>query len=124
MNRTLALAVVIGVPILMMFVLSLRRFMHRPTVSGAFPVLGVFAGDGPHARRRALALFPAMGWGQRHSAGHYLDLVSTGLGIAFLVAASLCPLLKRVDYDLSTLARKTDEDAATSSARQDVPRSA
>ena len=42
-----------------------------------------------------LHLFPTMGWGQRHSPGHYLDLVSVYAGIAFLVAASLCPLLRR-----------------------------
>jgi hypothetical protein len=43
----------------------------------------------------ALRLFPGMGWGLRHSAGHYVDLLSTWFGIAFLVAASLCPLLRR-----------------------------
>jgi hypothetical protein len=44
-----------------------------------------------------LNLFPAMGWGQRYSPGHYLDLLSVYVGIAFLVAASLCPLLRRQD---------------------------
>jgi hypothetical protein len=43
----------------------------------------------------ALNLFPSMGWGQRHSFGHALDVVSVYVGIGCLVAASLCPLLRR-----------------------------
>jgi hypothetical protein len=98
MNGNLGLALVIGVPILLLFVLSFVRWTRMPTVSGAFPVLGaacLLAMVLTHVAE-ALRLFPAMGFGQRHSAGHYLDLISTYLGIAFLVAASLCPLLKRV----------------------------
>jgi succinate dehydrogenase/fumarate reductase cytochrome b subunit len=34
-----------------------------------------------------LRLFPSVGWGQPRSIGHYLDLVSALLGLAFLVAA-------------------------------------
>jgi hypothetical protein len=97
MNATLGLAVVIGTPILMLLVLSFRRFARTPTASGALPLLGaacLLVMVLTHLSE-ALHLFPAMGWGQRHSPGHYLDWVSTALGIAFLVAASLCPLLRR-----------------------------
>jgi succinate dehydrogenase/fumarate reductase cytochrome b subunit len=31
-------------------------------------------------------LFPAMGWGLKHSPGHYLDLGAAALGLAFLPA--------------------------------------
>ena len=31
-------------------------------------------------------LFPAMGWGLKHSPGHYLDLDAAALGLAFLPA--------------------------------------
>ena len=97
MNATLGLALLIGTPILVLLVRSSQRFTRTPTVAAAFPVLGAgslmvmvltHVAEGLH-------LFPTMGWGQQHSAGHYLDWVSTFLGIAFLVAAALCPLLER-----------------------------
>jgi uncharacterized membrane protein len=97
MNATLGVSLIIGTPILILLVLSFLRFIHRPTVPGVFPALGaacLFVMVLTHIAE-ALRVFPAMGWGQRHSPGHYLDLISTFLGIAFLVAASLCPLLKR-----------------------------
>lgn len=34
----------------------------------------------------ALRLFPAMGWGLEHSAGHYLDFVDAVLGLALFPA--------------------------------------
>lgn len=97
MTTTLVVALVIGAPILVLFILAGRRFINAPSVAGALPVLG--AGSLlvmvlTHIAE-ALNLFPAMGWGQRHSPGHYLDLTSVYAGIAFLVAASLCPLLRR-----------------------------
>jgi hypothetical protein len=96
-NRTLLLAVAIGVPILLLFMLAGRRFARYPTLSGFFLVLG--AGSLvvmvlTHIAE-ALHLFPFMGWGHSHSAGHYLDLGSVYAGIGFLVAASLCPLLRK-----------------------------
>jgi hypothetical protein len=97
MNMTLIVAVVIGVPISMLFILAARRFATAPTVTNALTVLG--AGSLvvmvlTHIAE-ALNLFRAMGWGRRHSVGHYLDLASVYAGIAFLVAAALCPLLRR-----------------------------
>ena len=97
MNATLVVALVIGVPILLLFILAGQRFVRTPTLSGLFLVLG--AGSLlvmvlTHVAE-ALHLFLFMGWGQRRSPGHYLDLGSIYVGIAFLVAASLCPLLRR-----------------------------
>ena len=96
MTRTLLVAVVIGVPILLLCVLAVRRLATAPTWTNTFTVLG--AGSLlvmvlTHIAE-AFNLFPAMGWGQRHSVGHYLDLLSVYAGIAFLVAAALCPLLR------------------------------
>jgi hypothetical protein len=94
---TLVVAILIGVPISLLFVLATRRFVRTPTWSGVFLVIGsasllvmvlTHVAEGLH-------LFAFMGWGQRHSPGHYLDLVSVYTGIAFLVAASLCLLLRR-----------------------------
>jgi hypothetical protein len=94
---TLLVAVVIGVPISLLFILAARRFATAPTVTPALTVLG--AGSLvvmvlTHIAE-ALNLFPTMGWGQRHSIGDYLDLVSVYAGIAFLAAAALCPLLRK-----------------------------
>jgi len=97
MNMTLIVAVVIGVPIVLLFILAARRFATTPTVTSALTVLGaasLVVMVLTHIAE-ALNLFPAMGWGQRHSVGHYLDLLSVYAGIAFLVAAALCPLLRQ-----------------------------
>ena len=39
-------------------------------------------------------IFPWMGWGLKHSAGHYLDLSSAILGLALLLAGSYLQLLE------------------------------
>lgn len=36
-----------------------------------------------------LRLLPSMGWGQKNSAGHYLDLISAVAGALLMVAAFL-----------------------------------
>jgi hypothetical protein len=97
MNMALVVPLVIAVPILLLFLLAGRRFLHAPTVSGLLPVLGAASLLVMVLTRIAegLNLFPSMGWGSRHSPGHYLDVSSVYAGIAFLVAASLCPLLRR-----------------------------
>src|SRR5262245_53939363 len=97
MNMTLVVALLIGAPILLLFILAGRRVLLAPTVSGVFLVVGagsLFVMVLTHIAE-ALNLFPSMGWGQRHSPGHTLDVLSVYLGIGFLVAASLCPLLRR-----------------------------
>ena len=97
MNTTVIVAIVIGAPILLLLVLAARRVASAPTVTNVFTLLGacsLLVMVLTHIAE-GLQLFPAMGWGQRHSVGHYLDLGSVYAGIAFLVAASLCPLLRR-----------------------------
>jgi hypothetical protein len=97
MNITLIVALAIGAPILLLLILAGRRFLLAPTLAGLFLVLGAASLVVMVLTHVAegLNLFPGMGWGQRHSAGHYLDLISVYLGIGLLVAASLCPLLRR-----------------------------
>ena len=97
MTATLARALLIGAPILLLLVLSFLRFVRTPALTAAFPMLGaacLLVMVVSHVAE-AQHFFPSMGWGERHSPGHYVDMTSTWLGIAFLVAASLCPLLRR-----------------------------
>ena len=42
----------------------------------------------------ALRLFPAMGWGEEHSVGHYLDLASAVLGFTLFPAGYLMQALE------------------------------
>jgi hypothetical protein len=63
MNGTLVVALVIGVPIVALLVLSLRQFLRRPSMTAAFPVLGaagLMVMVLTHVAE-ALRLFPAMG---------------------------------------------------------------
>ncbi len=46
-------------------------------------------------------LFPSMGWGLRHSAGHYLDLTSAFLGLTLLPAGFLIWKLGNRNQDTS-----------------------
>jgi hypothetical protein len=43
----------------------------------------------------ALRLFPSMGWGAEHSAGHYLDLSSAALGLTLFPAGYLIRLVTK-----------------------------
>ncbi len=43
----------------------------------------------------ALGLFPWMGWGAEHSAGHYLDLSSAVLGLTLFPAGYLIRLVTK-----------------------------
>jgi hypothetical protein len=41
----------------------------------------------------AFAILSALGWGQPHSIGHYIDLGATVLGVTFIVVWSSCRAL-------------------------------
>jgi hypothetical protein len=73
-------AILFGVPILLLLVLALRRVIQRPSVSVGLSALG------------AICLL-VMLFARVEGADRILNQTSTTLGIAFLVAASLCPLL-------------------------------
>jgi hypothetical protein len=76
----LGLAVLFSVPILLLLVLALRRVMRKPSAAASLSALG------------ALCLL-VMLFARVEGAGRALNQTSMTLGIAFLVAASLCPLL-------------------------------
>jgi hypothetical protein len=42
--------------------------------------------------------FPAMGWGQRDSVGHYIDLVSAAAGLTFLSMALILAYIRRMPW--------------------------
>jgi hypothetical protein len=83
MNFVLLKALAGSVPTCMMFLGALIWFLRGKTVYSFLQLLGVtslvvvvFA----HVSE-GLGLFPRMGWGLEHSAGHYLDLSGAILGL-------------------------------------------
>ena len=75
------LAVVFSLPITLLLVLAVRRVIQNPSVTATLSALGaVFL----------LVMLIARVIG----ASRVLNQTSTTLGIGFLVAASLCPLLR------------------------------
>jgi len=42
-----------------------------------------------------LDMFPSMGWGHENSAGHYIDLISAILGVAFFSVGLLLNLFSK-----------------------------
>jgi hypothetical protein len=83
MNAALLKALIVLVPACMLFCGSLLLFFREKTVSSSMQLLGagclvvvVFI----HTSE-ALHVFPWMGWGLEHSAGHYLDFWSAVLAI-------------------------------------------
>lgn len=80
MNVTL---IAVGLPVAALVCGSIVLFARRNTIWRLLQLLGasclavmVFA----HVAE-AFGLFPMMGWGQLHSAGHYLDLAAAALGL-------------------------------------------
>lgn len=90
MSPTLLRAFAIGAAVAVLLALSAVRLVHARTASATLQFLGavlllvvVLA----HLAE-ALQLFPSMGWGQPHSVGHYIDLVSAVSGTILLAAAA------------------------------------
>jgi len=88
MNATLLKSFIALIPGIMLLFGAALLFRKDRRVSSLLQLLGaasfllvIFA----HLSE-ALQWFPAMGWGQEHSVGHYLDLASATLG------ATLFPL--------------------------------
>ena len=88
MNATLLKSLIALIPGIMLLFGAALPFRKDRRVSSLLQLLGassfllvIFA----HLSE-ALQWFPAMGWGQEHSVGHYLDLASATLG------ATLFPL--------------------------------
>jgi hypothetical protein len=88
----------IGIPVAAMFGASLVGWAHRRTASACLQLIGA-AGLVMvvliHVAE-ALHWLPWMGWGQAHSAGHYLDLASAVLGVTLLLGGYLAGVLTKL----------------------------
>jgi len=86
----------IGIPVAAMFGASLAGLAHRRTASACLQLIGA-AGllmvVLTHITE-ALHWLPWMGWGQAHSAGHYLDLASAVVGLTLLPVGYLMGKLR------------------------------
>lgn len=85
-NSTLLKALVGLVPVAGLLAWSVSVFSKRKSLGSSLQLLGAAClvivvlthiSEG-------LRLFPSMGWGEAHSIGHYLNLLSAVLGIALL----------------------------------------
>lgn len=91
MTPTLARSIVVAVPVIVLLVVSLARLSRRRTASAVLQLAGalcvvvvVLAHVAEGAR-----LLGFMGWGEPHSAGHFVDLGSAILGVVLLAASAL-----------------------------------
>jgi hypothetical protein len=85
-NATLLKALIAFVPVSLLLAYSVAAFAKRKTVPTFLPLIGsacLVVVVLTHIAE-ALHLFPAMGWGDPHSIGHYLDLTSAVGGVALL----------------------------------------
>src|SRR6266496_3370086 len=83
MNATLLKALVALAPTLMLFSGSVFLYVRTKTMSSLIQVVGagcLMVVVLTHVCE-ALNLFPSMRWGAEDSIGHYVDLVSAGLGL-------------------------------------------
>ena len=96
MNSTLLKAAIVFVPVSALFSYSLVVFVRRKTVPSVLQLFGaaclllVVLTHVPEA----LHVFPAMGWGEPDSVGHYVDLSSAVGGIAVTAGAVTFRLLR------------------------------
>ncbi len=97
MNDTLLKALIVFVPVSLLFAWSAVRFWRRRESMRLLQLVG--AGGLVMVALvhicEALQLFPFMGWGSPQSAGHYLDLLSALVGLALFPLALLLQLLTR-----------------------------
>jgi len=87
---------VASVPACMLFAGSLALFSRGRTLPSFLQLLGagcLLVVVLVHICE-ALDLFPSMGWGLERSAGHYLDLVTAGLGLTFFPLGYLLYMVK------------------------------
>lgn len=98
MSTTLVISSCAAVPAVFLVAAAIIHFRRSPRLSTTLQLVGatgfvlvVLA----HACE-GLGLFPSMGWGELHSAGHYLDLASALTGIvAFPLGYLLSALEKK-----------------------------
>ena len=86
MNPTLARALIASVPAGLLFAGSVSLAHRHKTASSLIILVGAACFVLVVATHicEGLQLLPWMGWGQEHSAGHYLDLLSAVLAMALI----------------------------------------
>jgi hypothetical protein len=96
MNVELLKALIAAVPVSMLAVGSVALFIQGRNLQSSLQLLGcTFLGVVIFTHIcEALQLFPSMGWGQEHSAGHYLDFGSALLGFTLFPLGYLLHALK------------------------------
>jgi hypothetical protein len=96
-NTTLSRAVLFAVLVVILLARSIVRVKQARTQSAVFQLVGACClavvvlahiAEGLH-------LVPGMGWGQPHSVGHSIDLISLIGGIGFLIASVVCWLITK-----------------------------
>jgi hypothetical protein len=94
---TLVKALVIGLFGAGLLGLSVVRLARAKTLSALLQLLGaccLIIVVLTHIAE-ALRIWPSMGWGEPHSVGHYVDLLSALVGVALLITASAVWVLRR-----------------------------
>ncbi len=97
MNGALTKAILVGVPVCVLFfysALAFRRAMSLGSFLKLFGAACLVVVILSHVCG-ALRLVPWMGWGANHSAGHYLDPSSAILGLASFPLGYLLQALER-----------------------------
>ena len=97
MNTTLIKAILVGLPVFVLLLYSARAVRRGKDFGSLLELFGascllvvIFT----HVCE-ALHLLPSMGWGAKHSSGHYLDLLSSILGLTSLLLGFLIQALAR-----------------------------
>jgi succinate dehydrogenase/fumarate reductase cytochrome b subunit len=96
MNATLLRALIAFVPVSMLLIGAAVFFSRRKTIGSFLQTLGaasLLIVVLTHVCE-ALRLFPSMHWGEKHSAGHYLDLSSAILALVLLPTGLLLHILR------------------------------
>ena|SRR5579862_7515902 len=91
MNVTLLKALIVLLPVSLLFYVSAVVFVRHKTMGSSLQLLGacgLMLVVLTHLCE-ALHLFPWMQWGLEHSAGHYVDLSSAVLGLTLVPAGYL-----------------------------------
>jgi succinate dehydrogenase/fumarate reductase cytochrome b subunit len=96
MSATLLKALIAFIPASLLLIGAAVTFSRRKTIGSFLQTLGagcLLVVVLTHIFE-ALRLFPWMHWGDKHSAGHYLDLSSAILALALLPAGILLHILR------------------------------
>jgi hypothetical protein len=97
MNGALTKAILVGVPVCVLFFYSALAFRRAMSLSSFLQLFGatcLVVVIVTHVCE-AMQLLASMGWGAEHSAGHYLDLSSAILGLASFPLGYLLQALER-----------------------------